>query len=83
MKPADTSPEAWRILLDIYRRMTPDEKLQRTIDMSAFLRSVCEAGVRADYPLASEREVFLRVTQRTLGSELFAKVYGHDVLPDE
>ena len=80
MKPADTSPEAWRILLDIYRRMSPNEKLQRTLDMSAFLRSVCEAGVRADYPQASEREVFLRVAQRTLGKELFAKVYGSDVL---
>jgi hypothetical protein len=80
MRPADTSPEAWRVLLDIYRRMTPDEKLQRTLEMSDFLRSVCEAGVRADYPEASDREVFLRVTQRTLGKELFAKVYGEHAL---
>jgi hypothetical protein len=81
MRPADTSPEAWRVLLEIYRRMTPDEKLQRTLDMSAFLRSMCEAGVRAEYPQAQDRELFLRVTQRTLGKELFAKVYGNDVLP--
>jgi hypothetical protein len=81
MRPSDTSPEAWRILLDIYQRMTPDEKLQRTLDMSDFLRSVCESGVRADFPEASEREVFLRVTQRTLGKELFAKVYGANALP--
>jgi len=80
MRPADTSPEAWRPLLDIYRRMTPDEKLQRTVDLSTFLRSVCEAGVRAEHPQASEREVFLRVTQRTLGRELFAKVHGSDAL---
>ena len=80
MRPEDTSPEAWRVLMDIYRRMTPDEKLQKTFEMSEFLRSVSEAGVRADYPGASEREVFLRVTQKYLGKELFAKVYG-DVIP--
>jgi hypothetical protein len=81
VRPSDTSPEAWRILLNIYQRMTPDEKLQRTLDMSDFLRSVCASGVRAEYPEASEREVFLRVTQRTLGKDLFAKVYGANALP--
>jgi len=89
MRPSDTSPEAWRILLDIYQRMTPDEKLQRTLDeklqrtldMSDFLRSACESGVRAEYPEASQREIFLRVTQRTLGKELFATVYGANALP--
>jgi hypothetical protein len=80
MRPADTSPEAWRVLLGIYRWMTPDEKLQRTIDLSSFLRSVCEAGVRTEDPQASEREAFLRITQRTLGRELFTKVYGRDAL---
>lgn len=83
MRPSDTSPEAWRILLDIYQRMTPDEKLQRTLEMSDFVRSVCESGVRAEYPEASDREVFLRVTQRTLGKGLFTQVYGADALPDE
>ncbi len=82
MRPADTSPEAWRVLLDIYRSMTPEEKLQRTLDLSAFLRSVCSAGIRAQYPQAPEREVFLRVVQRTLGRELFAKVYGSDALAE-
>jgi hypothetical protein len=80
MRPEDTSPEAWRILLDIYRQMTLEEKLQRTFEMSTFLRSVVEAGIRADYPQASEREIFLRLAQRTLGNDLFEKVYG-DVIP--
>ena len=80
MRPEDTSPEAWKVLLDLYRKMSPDEKLQRTIEMSDFLRSLSEAGVRADYPEASEREVFLRVAQRFLGKELFEKVYG-EALP--
>lgn len=80
MRPEDTSPEAWEVMLGIYRQMSPDDKLQQTFALSKFLRAVCEAGIRADYPQASDREVFLRVTERTLGKELFSRVYG-DVLP--
>ena len=81
MRPEDTSPEAWRVLVDIYRRMSPDEKLQRTFDVSEFVRSASEAGIRSQYPGASDREVFLRLTERTLGRELFRKVYGDAILP--
>jgi hypothetical protein len=80
MRPEDTSPEAWRILVGLYRKMTPQEKLERTFELSDFIRGVCESGIRSQYPEASEREVFLRLTQRTLGHELFRKVYG-DVIP--
>jgi Rv0078B-related antitoxin len=76
MRPEDTSPEAWEILLNIYRRMTPDEKLQRAFEMSDFLRSMCEARIRADHPAASEREVFLRLTRHIIGPELFQRAYG-------
>lgn len=79
MRPADTSPEAWAVMLDIYRRMSPDEKLQRVFDLSVFVRSACESGIRASHPQASDREVFLRVTQRMLGDELFRKVYGNEL----
>jgi hypothetical protein len=81
MRPEDTSPEAWRIYIELYRQMSPDEKLQRTFELSEALRSTCEAGIRRQYPEASDREVFLRLTQRTLGFELFKKVYG-DVIPE-
>ena len=80
MRPEDTSPEAWCILLDIYRKMSVQERLARTFELSDFIRGVCEAGIRGQYPQASDREVFLRLTQRTLGPDLFQKVYG-DVIP--
>jgi hypothetical protein len=80
MRPRDTSPEAWRVFIEIFRKMSPQEKLERTLDLSEFIRGVCEAGIRSQYPDASDREVFLRLTARTLGFELFRKVYG-DVLP--
>ena len=80
MRPDDTSPEAWRILVELYRNMSPKQRLERALELSDFLRSFCESGIRSQYPQASEREVFLRLTERTLGPDLFRKVYG-DVLP--
>jgi hypothetical protein len=50
--------------------MSPQEKLERTFELSDSVRVICDAGVRSELPEASDREVFLRLTQRTLGNEL-------------
>ncbi|MDE3168211.1 MAG: hypothetical protein KGN36_20580 [Acidobacteriota bacterium] len=82
MRPRDTSPEAWKVLLDLVRRMTPEERLQRALEYSDFVRGFAEAGVRSAFPSAGDREVFLRAARRRLGPALFRKVYP-DELPDD
>jgi regulator of sirC expression with transglutaminase-like and TPR domain len=82
MRPADTSPEAWRQYEDILRRMTPEQKLQRAFELSRMVRTLAEAGLRERYPQAEDREIFLRRVRQEWGPELFRRVYG-DVLPDE
>jgi hypothetical protein len=82
MRPRDTSPEAWKVLMDIHRRMPPGEKIARAYEYSDNLRRMNAAVIRQQYPNATEHEVFLRVTRNWLGPELFRKAYG-DVLPDE
>ena len=82
MRPADTSPEAWRVFIDIHRKMSPQQKLERTLEMNEFGRSLCESGIRTQHPGASDREVFLRLTERLLGKQLFRKVYG-DIAPKQ
>jgi len=77
MCPADTTPEAWRVFLELQRRMSPAEKLERTLEISDRLRAFARAGVRQRYPQADEREVFLRVARLALGAELFRTAYGH------
>jgi hypothetical protein len=77
MCPADTSPGAWRVFLEIQRRLAPAEKLCRALELSALVRGAAEAGLRALYPLASEREICLRTARLTLGEELFQQVYGN------
>jgi hypothetical protein len=79
MRPRDTSPEAWKVLMDLMRKMSPEEKLQRTFEYSAMVRRFAEAGLRQKYPQAGEREIFLRAARQRLGTDLYAKVYGAEL----
>jgi hypothetical protein len=83
MCPSDTTPEAWRIFLELQRRMPPEEKLRRTLELSAAMRHNAEAGLRERYPNASDREIFLRLARLTLGAELFERVYGKEGWPGD
>lgn len=51
------------------------------LDLSELAIRMSEAGVRAQFPEASEREVFLRAAARRLPRDLMIRAYGWD--PDE
>jgi hypothetical protein len=80
--PADTTPEAWKVFLDIQRRMTPSEKMQRALEWSEMVRRFAEADLRRRHPAADDHEILLRYAHRTLGRELFRQAYGN-ALPDD
>jgi hypothetical protein len=46
--------------MDLTRRMPPEEKLQRALELSWTVRLAAEEGLRQAHPHASEREIFLR-----------------------
>lgn len=73
---SDTDPKALEVFLDLQRRMSPSEKLERVFQANAMLHALAEADVRRLYPHADEREVFLRATARRLGPDLMKKAYG-------
>jgi hypothetical protein len=79
MRPRDTSPEAWKVLMDLIRKMTPEERLQRTFEACAFIEVFVRAGMRERHPEAGERELFLRLARLRLGAELYSKVYGAEL----
>jgi hypothetical protein len=81
MRPSDTSPEAWKVYLEIQRRLTPGEKLSRALMLSDSVVSAATAGLRRRFPNASEHEIFLRSARQRLGPDLFLRVYGN-VVPD-
>ena len=43
------------------------------------VRNLAQAMLRSEYPLASEREIFLREARQRLGADLFLKAYGNEL----
>lgn len=73
--PADTTPEAARVQLEIYRRMSPSRRLELALELSDNVRRLVAAGVRHRHPEYTGEEVRLAVIRLTLGDELFRKAY--------
>ena len=74
----DTDPAALRVFLRLHREMTPGEKIARIFEMAEFQEGLQHASVRALYPNASDREVFLRVASRRLRRETMKQVFNWD-----
>ena len=74
----DTDPKALEVFLQLYRDMTPGERIARIFELTGFQENLQRASVRSMYPEASEREVFLRVAARRLDRETMIQVYGWD-----
>jgi len=80
--PHDTSLDAFRVQMECYRRMSPQQRLEQTLQWSEEVREFGRAGIRLRHPDYSEREVQLASIRLRLGDELFAQVYpGVDVVP--
>lgn len=72
----DTSPEAEAILLAYWREAPVWEKWQRMAELNRSLRLLALAGLRRQYPEASEAELRRRLADLILGPELAAAAYG-------
>ena len=74
----DTDPKAMEVLVQLYRDMTPGQRLARVFELSAFQEGLQRSSVRSMYPEADEREVFLRVAARRLDRQTMIRAYGWD-----
>lgn len=72
---SDTTEEAARVQLAVFRRMTPEKRLELAFEMTNELRHRLAEGVRHRHPEYSEEQVRLAVIHLTLGDDLFRKVY--------
>ena len=75
---ADTDPHVLEVWMDMLRSKTPGERILMAFEMSEFAIRMSESGVRARYPAASEREVFLRSAALRLPRDLMIRAYGWD-----
>jgi len=75
---SDTDPRAMEVWLGVLRGKTIGERILMAFELSDFAIRFAESGVRARYPEASEREIFLRAAALRLPRELMIRAYGWD-----
>jgi hypothetical protein len=78
---SDTSPEAEKVLIELYRRMPAWQKLRQVSQLNRAVQELALCDIRRRHPHADEREQRLRLASRWLSAETMRKVYGWD--PDE
>jgi hypothetical protein len=76
---SDTSPEAEAILIEGYRRMSPQDKLRQVAELNRMADTMALARIRAWYgPDLSEREEKLRLAALHIDRELMIEAFGWD-----
>ncbi len=59
MRSFDTTPEAERIQLEVFRRMGPEKRLEAAIALSQTCRKLLMEGIRRRHPEYDERHIRL------------------------
>ena len=72
----DTSKEAREVITEIYRRMSPAEKLTWIFDAYQAGKVLAIAGLRLRHPEATSEQLHRFWAKQHLGEELFEEVYG-------
>lgn len=72
----DTSPEAERVLIELWRRASPARKLSLILDTTRAAQEFALAGLRARHPNDSPERLRRRFADLWLGPELARRVFG-------
>lgn len=76
---SDTDPEAEAVRIEALRRLGPVGRLQQAFDLSASVRQLAEARIRARYgPEIPDREVMLRLAALWLDRATMIEVFDWD-----
>ncbi|MEK7484729.1 MAG: hypothetical protein AABZ60_10415 [Planctomycetota bacterium] len=79
----DTSLSIEHVLLEGYRRMTPQEKLNCVVSLNDAVRQMATSRIKAQYgPSISEQELNLRLASLWLERDLMLKVFSWDPLEE-
>src|SRR5690348_8742258 len=77
LRPSDTSPEAERILIELYRRMPAWQKLRQVFQLTRVVQELALCDIRR-HPGADEREQHLQLASRWLDAETMRRVFSWD-----
>jgi hypothetical protein len=76
MPVTDTSTAARARQLEVFRGMSPAERVTLAVEMSDEIRAVAEAGIRRRHPEHSDDQVRTALVAIVLGRESAARVLG-------
>ena len=80
-RPADTSERADEVQFAILRAMTPQQRAEVFTQLTLAVQELAMAGMRKQYPNATDDELRMRLAVRRLGADVVKKVWGWS--PDE
>ena len=77
----DTSPEAERVLIELWRQATPARKFALVLDTTRAMQEFIYAGLRERHPHDSPERRRRRFAELWLGADLARRAYGE--MPDD
>ena len=80
---SDTTRQAEAAQVEIFRKMTPDQRLEAAFDLTALSHKLLRAGIKHRHPEYSSAQVQLAFIRSRLPEELFVQVYPNveDIKP--
>jgi len=83
MRSLDTSSDAEKVQIEIFRCMDPEKRLQSAALLSKTCRILLAEGIRKRHPNYNEEQVRLAVIRCLLPENLFLQAYpsARDILP--
>ena len=72
----DTHPKMEALQIQLWRQASPTRKMDMLAHLNKSAQMLALAGLRAQYPQASEVEIRRRLAGLLLGEESACKVYG-------
>ena len=75
---ADTPPHIQKILIEGYRKMSPQQKLKRASELTLAVQQLALARIRKHYGTRSEREQHLRLGSLWLDRNTMMLVFQWD-----
>ena len=74
----DTHPRAEAVMIEILRRMTPAQRLQRSFALRDAAQGLARSRILVEHPGASPHEVQMRLASLWLDAETMRRVWGWD-----
>ena len=74
----DTHLKIEKMIIEGYRKMTPQQKLQKVSELNKSIQQIALARIRKQYGNISEKEQRLRLASLWLNREIMIKVFSWD-----